>query len=330
MQPSSAVVKRLISRSLVLFVVIHTLGCGSTSVTQLASPDPPRCRIDVTGAPSAMPAAGGRVDVGVVAERECTWTATSEAAWLKVSPASGQGDTSLALTASANPQASSRTGNLVLNGSRFAINQAPAPCTFAVSPGSATIAAGGGTASAHVTTLAGCSWDTGSDVAWVHLAPAAASSDGEVTVTVDANAATTERTAAVTIAGQTFTVNQAAVTPLPVPAPVPAPAPTPGPVPSPVPSPTPEPTPQCTYDIDPQARTFKDKGGDGTVKVITSPSCPWTASPTVDWIHIKDNASGTGTLNVKYHVDANHAERGRIGTITVAGRTHTVLQAGHD
>jgi hypothetical protein len=317
MHGRAAVVKRLISRSLVFVVILHTLGCGSTSVTQVTGPDSARCEITLSSTP-VVPAAGGRVEIGLVAQRECGWTAASEASWLQVSPASGQGEAAIVLTAIANPQALSRTGNLVVNGTRYAITQAASPCTFTLTPTSTSVPASGGTTHASIASLVGCSWTTASTAAWISVTPAAASGSGEVTVTAEANTSTSPRSATATIAGKAFTVNQAAAA-------GPAPAPEPGPSPSPSP-----PAPGCSYDIDPAIRSFKDKGGDATVKVITDATCGWTAASTVDWIQIKENASGTGTRDVKYHVTENKSLLGRIGTITIAGRTHTVLQAGQD
>jgi hypothetical protein len=94
--------------------------------------------------------------------------------------------------------------------------------------------------------------------------------------------------------------------------------------------PVPSPSPQCSYSIDPVTRTFKDKGGDGTVKVITGSTCPWSATANDAWVRITENATGTGTRDVKYKVEANQTGSQRIGTITVAGQTHWIVQQAAD
>lgn len=314
---------RLILRASILAFVLLTIGCGSTSVSQVAGPDPVRCAVSLATAPT-MPAAGGRAELALTTERECGWTASSDATWLQVSPASGQGEMAVTVTAGANAQAAARTGGLTINGTRYTVTQAPAPCTFSVSPAAIATGASGGTATTRVDTLSGCSWATASAVAWVQVTPASASGSGTVTLTVDANPATSERVATVTVAGTDVTVTQAGASP----APAPGPAPSPSPLPGPSPSPSPSPSPQCSYDLDPYVRTVGDKGGDKTVKIITTAGCAWTAVPNVPWIQIKDHPSGTGTKDVKYHVDENRNDAGRVGTITVGGRTHTVLQDG--
>ncbi|HTM05582.1 MAG TPA: BACON domain-containing carbohydrate-binding protein [Vicinamibacterales bacterium] len=320
MHRSGAVVKRLILRTLLFVAFLPLIACGSTSVTEVTAPSTSstRCQISLATTPT-MPAGGGRVDVGLQAERECTWTAASEASWIQVSPASGQGEASISLTAASNPQAAVRSGTIVVSGTRYTISQAAAPCSFTISPAVATIGAAGGTTATDVTSLAGCAWTTSASVDWLRATPATSSGSDKVTITVAANTAAS-RSGVVTIAGVSFTVNQSA----------PAAAPGPSPTPEPGPAPEPPPSPECTYDIDPYFRTISQKGGDGSFKVITSPGCAWSAEPNVSWVHIKENATGTGTKDVKYHVDANRDDVGRIGTISAAGSTHTILQAAHD
>jgi hypothetical protein len=317
---SRGVFTRLSRALLSTLFAIQCAACGSTSVTQVSGPDNIRCQTTLGTAPT-IPAAGGRVTVGVVAARECTWSATSEASWIQVSPASGQGEASLTLTAAANPQAAPRTGNIVVNGQRFTMSQEPAPCQYQLSHPATDVPAQGGSTSVQVTSLGGCPWTTTSNISWIHVTPATGTGSGDVALVIDPNSGSA-RSAQVTIAGVAFTVNQAAPAPDPAPAPVPGPAPAPLPVPSP--------SPQCSYSIDPVTRTFKDKGGDGTVKVITGSTCPWSATANDAWVRITENATGTGTRDVKYKVEANQTGSQRIGTITVAGQTHWIVQQAAD
>ena len=48
----------------------------------------------------------------------------------------------------------------------------------------------------------------------------------------------------------------------------------------------------------------------------------------MSWLHITSGASGSGGGNVGYSVDANTSTSSRSGTLTVAGQTFTVTQAG--
>ena len=69
-------------------------------------------------------------------------------------------------------------------------------------------------------------------------------------------------------------------------------------------------------------------GGPQTATVSTTSGCGWTgASNNMSWISITSSASGTGTGSVTYTVAANTGPA-RTGTLTIAGQTVTVTQAG--
>lgn len=74
------------------------------------------------------------------------------------------------------------------------------------------------------------------------------------------------------------------------------------------------------------SESFNATGGMGSVNV-TGPSGPtWTATTTDPWITINSPGSGTGNGTVTYTVGANSATTRRVGTITIANQTFTVLQ----
>jgi Subtilase family/Fibronectin type III domain/Putative binding domain, N-terminal len=83
-------------------------------------------------------------------------------------------------------------------------------CQFSVGPSSATAGEVGGVLSFTVTAAVGCNWTATSNVPWLVIqAGASGSANGVVSVNVAANTAGA-RTATITIAGITVTVNQAA------------------------------------------------------------------------------------------------------------------------
>jgi uncharacterized protein (TIGR03437 family) len=87
---------------------------------------------------------------------------------------------------------------------------APA-CSYSLNATSQSFGAGGGTGSVSVTTTAGCSWTAVSNANWITIqSGTSGSGNGSVGFTVAANAATSTRSGTMTIAGQTFTVTQAA------------------------------------------------------------------------------------------------------------------------
>ncbi len=83
-------------------------------------------------------------------------------------------------------------------------------CTFAVANEGPTIPAAGGMAEIAVTSLSGCDWSAVSNSDWLVIEKSFVSGTGKVSFTVAPNAAYTERTATLVIAGQTRTVKQAA------------------------------------------------------------------------------------------------------------------------
>ncbi len=74
------------------------------------------------------------------------------------------------------------------------------------------------------------------------------------------------------------------------------------------------------------SEAFTASGGMGSVNV-TGPNGPtWTATTTDSWITINSTGSGTGNGAVTYTVANNSATSRRVGTITIANQTFTVLQ----
>src|SRR6218665_533474 len=89
----------------------------------------------------------------------------------------------------------------------------------------------------------------------------------------------------------------------------------------------------CTYALSATSnRVGVDEGAGVTVTVTpTGTSCTtWTAavSPGSEWITVTAGASVTGTGTVTYSYRANMATTPREGTLTIAGQTYTVTQAG--
>jgi uncharacterized repeat protein (TIGR01451 family) len=56
------------------------------------------------------------------------------------------------------------------------------------------------------------------------------------------------------------------------------------------------------------------------------PTCAWTASSSVPWAAILDNASATGNANVAVAISPNTGTTSRTGSVTVAGQTFTFQQ----
>jgi hypothetical protein len=117
-----------------------------------------------------------------------------------------------------------------------------------------------------------------------------------VTYTVAANSSTSVRTGILTIAGLTLTVTEAGVI--------------------------------CSYTLSSTRQAFDASGGSGSVKVAAATGCTWSAASNAAWMTITSGAVGNGSGTVSYAVAGNPTTSSRTATLTIAGLTYTVIQAG--
>ncbi len=226
----------------------------------------------------------------------CPWTATSDSSWLIItSPSTGTGMYNLLISAAPNTGVA-RTGRITVNGQTITFTQASGiNCTYSISPTSASIGANGGLLNVAVTAPQGCTWSASNTNSWAIISAGnTGTGNGSILVAVEPNSGTTSRSSTLTIAGQTYTVNQAAPT-------------------------------NCTYLIPPALTVFPSNGGGGIFDVITQPGCAWTATTSTSWITL-NNSSGSGSGAVSFNVAANTTFADRTGTIIFGAQTYTVTQ----
>jgi Zn-dependent metalloprotease len=84
----------------------------------------------------------------------------------------------------------------------------------------------------------------------------------------------------------------------------------------------------CSFSINPTSASFAAAGGSASVSVTTSAGCNWTAASNNSFITITSGASGSGSGTVNYSVAANTSSLSRNGSLTIAGLTFSVSQAG--
>lgn len=93
-------------------------------------------------------------------------------------------------------------------------------------------------------------------------------------------------------------------------------------------SPT-EPTPgACTYTLSASSLSFEASGGSNSVTVSAASHCAWTAASDRGWMSITGGASGTGGGTVNVTVSPNSTDAVRTGTLTIAGLSVSVQEAG--
>ncbi|MGO9094328.1 MAG: SBBP repeat-containing protein [Bryobacteraceae bacterium] len=88
-------------------------------------------------------------------------------------------------------------------------------------------------------------------------------------------------------------------------------------------------TQACSFQVTPAGPiAIPAAGASGSLGVATDGDCQWTASSNSSWIAVTSGASGSGNGTVAYSVAANPNPTPQSGTLTVAGQTFTVTQAG--
>ena len=266
------------------------------TVAQAAAASP--CVYAISPSSSSPGASGGTGTVDVSTASTCDWTATSSATWITItSGASGTGNGPVAFSVAANSGAA-RNGTLTVAGQTFTVSQAAgaANCSYAITPTSGSLGASGGTGSTDVSTASGCAWTASSNDSWITVTSGASGSgNGRVAFSAAANNGAA-RSGSLTVAGQTFTVSQAAA------------------------------APNCSYAISPTSGALGASGGTGSTDVSTASGCAWTASSNASWLTVTSGASGSGNGRVAFSAAANSGAA-RSGTLTVAGQTFTVSQA---
>jgi len=84
----------------------------------------------------------------------------------------------------------------------------------------------------------------------------------------------------------------------------------------------------CTYTLNPTIATVGATGGNFAA-VVTAPSgCSWTAASAVSWMAVVSGASGSGSGALLYSVAPNTSSAPRSGSLSIAGVTLPVTEAG--
>jgi Putative binding domain, N-terminal len=256
----------------------------------------PVCTYSISPASQNISGAGGPgTPISVSTQNDCRWTARSNDAWITVtSDSNGIGNGSATFSVAANTGAA-RTGTLTVASRTFTVSQAaaaPAACNYSIGPTSVNAAAGSATGTVNVTTTSACTWTATSNAPWITVTGGASGSgNGAVAYSIAANTGAA-RSGTVTIAGQAFTVNQAAA------------------------------AQSCSYMLSPGTQQIDATGGVATVNVNATSGCAWTTTSSAAWLVITSGASGSGNGTVNAIVLPNTGGQ-RSATLTIVGQTAT-------
>lgn len=188
-------------------------------VTHVVQQSPTCVYLLSPGSLTVLPA-GGAQTLNVFAPAGCNWSVTTTSSWIIVNSASGSGNGAISLTVLPNP-GGIRFGSVSIGFRSAAVVQDSASCSYTLSSTSAPPQTQfGGPISVTVTTGASCSWNARALASWVRVQGADSLAGRTITGTatlnmfVLGNPERAARTGTVTIAGQTYTVNQAAGSPV--------------------------------------------------------------------------------------------------------------------
>lgn len=169
-----------------------------------------------------------------------------------------------------------------------------------VTPSTIEIDGYGGTRDiAVVTNPAGSPWVGVTQASWIQVLSAPMNGDGTLKIRILSNTTGSQRTADVFVLNSKVKVTQTSV--------------------------------EATFTLNPTSTTAPAAGKSGTVGVTASSGNPaWTAASNDAWITVTNGPNYTGSSSVNYSVAANASDDARTGTVTIAGQTFTVVQAGAD
>ncbi len=187
--------------------VTHSVTVNSTG--SCTDNPPPTCTYSISPGSSTHAAAGGGGTISVSTQSGCAWTASRNQSWVTITSGSnGNGSGNVNYSVAANT-GDARAATITAAGKTHTLNQAAAPCTFALGAYEVSIGASGGPGSVQVTTMSNCNWTAASHSGWITLSSSTTGTGtGVVHFVADPNPYPAQRIGSVVIAGNTLSVVQ--------------------------------------------------------------------------------------------------------------------------
>lgn len=233
-----------------------------------------------------------------------SWEVSCDADWVTLTPTSGSNDGTITVDVASHTSTTQRTATITVRGGSIvrtvSVRQGGVPA-LSVTPASLTFA--GAASSRTLDIVSNVNWTASSPANWLQFSPATGSNNQRVTVDAEANNATTQRTATITVSGggitQTVQVTQ----------------------------------PPAPY-IDLSKYTINLPNIPTGAETFTfSSNVNWTVSrsPSPSWF-TSSPSSGMNNGAISVTAPPNSSTSERRGTITISGNgaseTVTVIQAG--
>jgi hypothetical protein len=291
-------------------VVSYTVAANTNAVVQTGSmtvagqtymiTESAACIFSLDSTNVEFSSAGGSSNIVVTASgTNCDWMAVSNSGFITITDGTnGTGNGTVSFTVASNNNAIVQTGTMTIAGQTYTITEDAAPCAFTLDSTNVTATATGGFGSIMVTANGtNCDWTAVSNSGFITITDGTnGTGNGTVSFTVATNNTTVAQTGSMTIAGQTYIVNEAGI--------------------------------PCAFSLDSTSANYGATGGSSNIVITANgTNCDWTAVSNSGFITITDGTNGAGNGTVSYTVATNPGTA-RTGAMTIAGQTFTIHQAG--
>ena len=262
------------------------------------------CRFSLSPTAGTALAAGGpsqfSVGFGFGSSATCGWTVDTASipAWITLtSAASGTGSGSVQFTVQPNAGTTSRVGVITVNGLAYTLTQFGTTCSFTIVPLTSSTSSAGGSAPLAVNASAStCAWNSTPIDPWISILPTSGVGSATVQVTVGANLSAASRIGTMSIAGQTYTLNQAGV--------------------------------GCSPSLSSAGTSISSSGGPTSFNITAPAGCTWSADTGPSWITATSPVSGSGNGSINLSIAPTSTATGRSAAVKVGTQSFTVTQAG--
>ncbi|MGH9822977.1 MAG: BACON domain-containing protein, partial [Blastocatellia bacterium] len=169
------------------------------------------CTYAISPGSQSFGLAGGNGSFNLTTNSFCTWSAGSNVSWITITSApSGSGNAQIAYSVTANSTGLARTGVISVGDQAFSISQDGMGCGYSLSPGFVEAGSGGIASLLTISATSGCAWTATSNESWIRITSAATGTgNGVISFVAASNAGGGARTGTISVADQTFIVDQA-------------------------------------------------------------------------------------------------------------------------
>ena len=254
--------------------------------------------LDASGLGSPFAVGGGVGTIDVIANSaSCGWNASDDAAWVTLAPMSSSGNGAVAVSVTSNALSTvSRTAHITIGGQTVTLTQSGTICRPTLQSATGSAPGSGGSGTVGVVAPAACTWNATSNAAWLSVTSFGGQGSSDAAFTAQPNPDPSPRLGTLTVAGQAFTVTQAAA--------------------------------PCSMTLGTPGIAVANGGATGDFTVTgSSAACTPAAMSFANWITVNTNYSGSAGT-VTYTVAPNPQSTTRRGSVQVGDRAFVIDQLG--